>query len=106
MSDLNLRPILTFMRKNLTDLLIVVNTDNTGSDNYLQQLSNNRADVIENWFIDNKIDKNRINILSLADKNPLFSNDSMENRRNNRRITFYLIPNKNMIKQAKKGKLQ
>ena len=105
MSELNLRPILTFMRKGLTDLFITVHTDDTGSEQYLQNLSDRRASAIYNWFLLNKIEKDNIAIQSMAYKNPIFTNDSMENRKNNRRITFYIIPNKNMIKQAKKNKL-
>ena len=105
MADLNLRPILTFFRKNTTDLIIAVHTDNTGSKAYLESLSNGRAKAIENWFITNKVPKDKMEIFSYADSVPLSENDSMTKRQKNRRVTFYLIPNKEMIKQAKRGKL-
>ncbi len=105
MADLSLRPILTFVRKNTTDLVVGVHTDNTGSKSYLESISLARAKALENWFVTNRLDKKRLEVVSYADSLPVETNDSMLNRRKNRRVTFYLIPNKEMIKQAKKGKL-
>ena len=104
-ADLRLRPILVFMRKNLTTLIVTSHTDNTGSEQFLQKSCFERACRIEDWFLSNGVKVENMSVYSMVDTQPLYDNDSMENRSKNRRITFYLVPNKEMIKLAKKNKL-
>ena len=40
---------------------------------------------------------------ALGDTDPLVDNNSVEHRKTNRRLEIYLVPEKTMIQQAKKG---
>lgn len=104
-AELSLRPILTFMRRDLTDLLITGHSDNTGSKAYIEMMSRARASAVEAWFRQNGVTDGEMGTYSFGDQQPLFDNDSMETRAKNRRITFYLVPNQEMIKQAKRKRL-
>ncbi|MEG2179404.1 MAG: OmpA family protein [Bacteroidales bacterium] len=104
-AELSLRPILTFMRRDLTDLLITGHSDNTGSKAYIGMMSRARASAVEAWFRQNGVTDGEMGTYSFGDQQPLFDNDSMETRAKNRRITFYLVPNQEMIKQAKRKRL-
>lgn len=104
-AELSLRPILTFMRRDLTDLLITGHSDNTGSKAYIEMVSRARASAVEAWFRHNGVTDAEMGTYYFGDQQPLYDNDSMETRAKNRRITFYLIPNQEMIKQAKRKRL-
>lgn len=104
-AEMSLRPLLTFMRRDLTDLLITGHSDNTGSQSYIKRISASRANVIEAWFLRNGVTDKEMSVFAFGDTQPLFDNNSMENRAKNRRITFYLVPNQEMIKQAKRKRL-
>lgn len=104
-AELSLRPVLTFMRRDLTYLLITGHSDNTGSKQYIEQIAQKRASAVETWFRQNGVTTSEMDTYSFADRQPLFENDSMENRAKNRRITFYLVPNQEMVKQAKRKRL-
>lgn len=100
--DAWLRPILTFMRKGYTDLIVTSHTDNNGSPAYLARISNARGGAVEHWFAQNGIPASSMSRFAFTDERPLYDNDSMLRRAQNRRITFYLVPNAAMIKEAKK----
>ena len=42
---------------------------------------------------------------ALADTDPLVDNNSMDNRKRNRRLEIFLVPEEVMIAQAKKGRI-
>ncbi|MEG1587665.1 MAG: OmpA family protein, partial [Bacteroidales bacterium] len=100
-----LRPVLTFMRKDLTKLLITGHSDNTGRKEYIQQIAQYRATAVEEWFQRNGVTDGEMAVFSFADSKPLYDNDSMVNRAKNRRVTLYLVPNTEMIKLAKRKRL-
>lgn len=92
-------------------LLVAVHTDDTGSQNYLQNLSIARLNSIYDWLLD-AIDGGMIPEalviipFSMAYSDPLTDNDTMEHRRLNRRVEFYFIPGPKMIEQAQQGTLK
>ncbi len=67
-------------------------TDNTGNENYNQQLSEKRAGAVAEFLISNQIAPSRIQIRGYGSKKPLKPNDSDENRQLNRRIEFKILP--------------
>ena len=101
----SLLPVKFVVQTGYYDMIITSHTDNTGSSKYLRNISEQRADAVYNWFITNGIAKNKLNVFSYTDEQPLYDNDSMQNRLRNRRITLYFIPNKEMVKKAKRQKL-
>ena len=100
-----LGPVLVLMREGMTDLVITGHSDNTGSAAYLENLTAKRAQAVFDWYAGNGIANKYMSFYAYGDSQPLYDNDSMENRSANRRITLYIIPNEEMIKKAKRGKL-
>jgi outer membrane protein OmpA-like peptidoglycan-associated protein len=70
---------------------IAGHTDEIGSDNYNQILSQKRADAVKYWLIDRGIDVNRLISRGYGKQKPVAPNDSPENRSLNRRIEFIRI---------------
>lgn len=100
-----LGPVLVLMREGMTNLVITGHSDNTGSPRYLENLTEKRAAAVYKWYLNNGISEKYMSFFGYGDTQPLFENDSMQNRNANRRITLYLIPNEEMLKKAKRKKL-
>jgi OOP family OmpA-OmpF porin len=71
---------------------IVGHTDNTGSEELNQKLSEKRANAVRDYFIANGIASDRLTARGMGEKDPIASNDTPEGRAQNRRIEF--IPSK------------
>ena len=74
-----------------TQIEISGHTDNTGNAAYNLELSENRARSVYDYLIENQIEKDRISYKGYGDSNPIFPNDSDENRSKNRRTEFKII---------------
>lgn len=83
-----------------TDITIYGNTDNTGSREVNQKLSQERAQAVANYLMGQKIDRSRIATQGLAYDNPIADNSTPEGRAQNRRVEIVIKANDNMIKQA------
>lgn len=66
-------------------------TDNVSPVNFNQQLSENRAKYIVNYFIAHGIDFTRLKFKGYGKKQPIASNDTEEGRKLNRRVEFEII---------------
>lgn len=66
-------------------------TDNVGSDQDNQTLSENRAKAVYQYLIDRGIEANRLQYQGFGESQPVDSNDSPEGRRNNRRTEFVIL---------------
>lgn len=92
-------------------VMIAMHTDDTGSEYYREQLSLARLNSIYDWMLD-KIDEGRIPEeiviipFSLGSNEPIKSNDTRKNRRENRRLEVYFIPGPRMIEKAQRGTLK
>ena len=85
-------------------LLLVMHSDNTGSPEYTLNLTRQRVNTIFDWFDENgSVDY--VVPYALGETDPLVDNNSVENRKQNRRLEIYLVPEKTMIQQAKKGRI-
>ncbi len=94
------------VRPELYKLLILVHTDNTGDEQYSDFLSDSRADAVNEYF--ETFTPNDINVYSFGmgfDEPRMKDNNSLENRRKNRRVEIYIIPTQRLIDQAKSGHL-
>ena len=103
--DPELGPVLTLMREGLTRLLVTGHTADNGSESYLENISRERAQAVLDWYKKQGIPEKSMSLYAFGSKQPLFDNDSMENRSKNRRITLYLVPNDDMVKKAKRKRL-
>ena len=79
--------------------------DNTGSPQYCKELTDKRIKSIADWFAVNTNSGRYISSFSFGDKDPILENNSMNNRRMNRRLVVFLIPDNVMIDNAKRNLL-
>lgn len=101
-----LTPIKRYMKDpDMFRVLLVMHTDNTGSEAYREKITEERVDAVTEWFDENGADTSYTFSYAFSDDNPLVPNTSMENRAKNRRLEIYLMPGEKMLKEAKKGKI-
>jgi outer membrane protein OmpA-like peptidoglycan-associated protein len=87
-----LQKILRFLKENPSVRVeISGHTDNTGSAAYNLQLSERRAQSVNNYLIQNGIEPGRLIPKGYGPSQPLADNDSEEGRQKNRRIQFKII---------------
>ena len=102
---LTLKPLLKFLSKaDMYKMILVMHTDNTGSESYTKNLSQSRVDAVFSW-IESCSMADYVVPYALGAEEPLFPNNSIENRKMNRRLEIYLVPGILMIKQAQNGKI-
>lgn len=72
------------------DMIIEISghTDNVGSEQNNLSLSQDRAQSVVNWLIENGIAKNRLSAKGYGKSKPVASNDNEEGRQLNRRVEF------------------
>lgn len=85
-----------------TDITIYGFTDNTGTVEYNQTLSEQRAASVKNYLASKGLGTSRISTTGLGVNDPVATNDSAEGRSENRRVEFTIIANEKMINDAKK----
>ena len=101
----SLKPMLQYLQNpGFYKMLLVMHSDNTGSDAYTLELTRSRVNAVFDWFEDNGTVEFVVPY-ALGDTDPLVDNNSMVNRKRNRRLEIYLVPDNVMINQAKKGKI-
>lgn len=101
-----LSPIKRYLKEpDMFRVLLVMHTDNTGSEEYRDRLTLERVNSVFDWFEDSGANTKYMFSYALGDEIPLKPNDSMENRRQNRRLEIYLVPGEKMVEQAKKGRI-
>lgn len=101
----SLKPLLQYLQNpGFYKMLLVMHSDNTGSDAYTLDLTRSRVNAVFDWFDDNGTVEFVVPY-ALGDTDPLIDNNSMVNRKRNRRLEIYLVPDDVMLNQAKKGKI-
>jgi outer membrane protein OmpA-like peptidoglycan-associated protein len=88
-----------------TNILIEGDTDNVGSEEYNQRLSERRAQAVADYQKSLGVAASRISTLGLGESNPVASNDTEEGRRLNRRVEIAVFANDKMKEAAQKGEL-
>lgn len=87
-------------------ILVVVYSDNTGSEQYCDDLTERRANAIADYFDELAGDvKTNITPYGMGAEEPRSANTSVKNRRRNRRVEIYVVPEDNVIKRARTGTL-
>jgi len=71
-------------------ITLIGHTDNSGSEELNNILSLDRANQVSNYFINKGIPKSRITTKGQGELQPLFTNDTEENKRKNRRVQIIL----------------
>lgn len=100
-----LKPFLRMLKNpGFYKMLLVMHSDNTGSSMYTLNLTRQRVNAVFDWFDENgSVDY--VVPYALGETDPLVDNNSVENRKTNRRLEIYLIPEQTMLQQAKKGRI-
>lgn len=104
-ADTWLKPLKKYAMASKPDffrMLLVMHTDNTGSQSYTDDLSLRRVDSVFEHMGDLGFDTSYIFPTAAGSTDPLKPNDTMAGRDANRRLEVYLIPGKGMIEAAKK----
>jgi len=105
LGEAQLKPFLRMIKNpGFYKMLLVMHSDNTGSSEYTLNLTRQRVNNIFDWFDENgSVDY--VVPYALGDTDPVVDNNSVENRKRNRRLEIFLVPDKTMIQQAKKGNI-
>lgn len=84
---------LVLAKYNDTTMRVTGHTDNTGSEQYNQKLSENRAQSVANNLMSQGVNGNRLYIQGSGESMPIADNSSTAGRASNRRVELYILPN-------------
>jgi outer membrane protein OmpA-like peptidoglycan-associated protein len=85
-----------------TDIEIQGHTDNVGTENYNEGLSERRADAVASYLRSKGITSSRLNPKGYGETSPKYENTTEEGRSQNRRVEFLITANEKMKADAKK----
>ena len=109
LSDLGkqtLKPFLKYIETpGMYKMLLVMHHDNTGSVRYTLNLTRSRVNSVYDW-IDANASTEYVVPYALGSTEPLVENNSVANRKFNRRLEIYLVPEQAMIQAAKKKNIK
>ena len=75
-----------------TTLRVSGHTDNTGSRQYNQTLSERRATSVADYLVTREVDRSRMLVQGLGFDQPIADNGSAAGRSQNRRVELYILP--------------
>ena len=85
-----------------TNIEIQGHTDNVGTEDYNQNLSERRASSVSNYLRSNSISSSRVSIRGYGENAPRYTNDTETGRSQNRRVDFLITANEKMKEDAKR----
>ena len=88
-----------------TDILIQGHTDSKGTEDYNQELSEERATSVTNLLTDLNVSGKRITTVGYGETMPVADNSTEEGRRLNRRVEVAIYANNRLKRAAKRGTL-
>jgi OmpA-OmpF porin, OOP family len=91
-SFVELNKVVDFLKQNNSvEIEIAGHTDNKGSDDYNNNLSQGRSQSVVDYIVSQGIDSYRLTAHGYGESKPIDSNDSDEGRSNNRRVEFTVV---------------
>ncbi len=91
-SEASLQELYTFLSENEdVRIRIIGHTDNVGSDEANQKLSDGRAASVKASMVERGIDADRMETEGRGESEPVDTNDTEEGRANNRRVEFVIL---------------
>ena len=101
-----LRQYISLMRApDFYRMVLAMHHDNSGSRQYAESLTQKRVNSVYDWFATHTSPR-FIYYYACGNEMPAVDNNSILNRRFNRRLEIYLVPGEAMIEQGKKGNLR
>lgn len=102
----NLRELATVLQKyEDTNVLIEGHTDASGTMEYNQTLSGQRAESVLSYLVNMGVDYNRLETRAYGETQPIADNDTQSGRQANRRVEVAIYANNKMKRMAKRGEL-
>lgn len=89
-----------------TDITIYGHTDNTGTSEVNEMISNQRAEAVKAYLTSCGIATSRMTAQGLSYSDPVADNSTAEGRAQNRRVELYIMANESMVAAAENGTLQ
>jgi len=89
-----------------TDISIFGHTDNTGTAEVNERISNQRADAVSTFLKGRGIAAERITAEGKSFNEPVADNGTKEGRAQNRRVEIYIYANEAMVEAANNGTLE
>ena len=104
-----LRPYMEYLKEpDMYRMLLLMHSDNTGSEAYTNHLTTVRVSAVFDWIKDNAVCSDYVIPYAMGADDPLPNtpNNSVDNREKNRRLEIYLVPGKSMIRKSSRGQLR
>ncbi|MCM1452280.1 MAG: OmpA family protein [Clostridium sp.] len=103
-----LRPFLNMLKyPTMYKLLAVMHSDDTGDDQYAYELTSERAAAVQEFLCEESgQDGSNVVAYGVGKEDPAAPNNSMASRAANRRLELYIVPQWQLVDQAKSGKLK
>jgi outer membrane protein OmpA-like peptidoglycan-associated protein len=89
-----------------TYVKVTGHTDNTGSADYNQTLSEKRAQSVFDYLMNQGVSSDRMTYEGKGIHNPVATNATNEGKALNRRVEIMIMPNETMIRDARQGVLK
>jgi len=89
-----------------TNILVEGHTDATGTEEYNQKLSEQRAASVATYAKGAGVDASRFTTVGYGEKQPIADNSTVEGKRTNRRVEIAIFANDKLKDAAEKGMVQ
>ncbi|QNL51310.1 OmpA family protein [Olivibacter sp. SDN3] len=83
-----------------TDILVIGHTDNKGTEQYNQGLSERRANAVKNYAVSQGLASGRVKTEGKSFSEPIGDNDTEAGRAQNRRVEIVIVANEKMKEEA------
>ena len=93
----------TLQKYDDTEILIEGHTDNTGTDDHNQKLSESRAKAVSSHLARQGVLPSRISPIGYGESQPVEDNATVSGKQANRRVEVAIYANKKLKKAAKRG---
>lgn len=95
-------PLLSYLKsEGRFKMILAMHCDNTGSEQYKEELSAKRLQQVEDFIEQHAHFPNQIVAYSMADNDPLVPNTTRGNRERNRRLEVYIVPFSELISKIR-----
>lgn len=88
-----------------TNILVTGHTDHDGTEQHNQALSERRARSVSGYVKSRGINTSRLSVIGLGEGEPIASNESIEGKKQNRRVEIAVFANEKLKDAAERGDL-